>query len=74
MLRAALWSKWLFCRSLQRVGGLCRCDRSFDVGLPSRAEIAVQCRVRGVKNEMAVAAFAEMPLNLIFNRRREFSL
>jgi hypothetical protein len=38
------------------------------------AEISIKRGVGRVENKMAIAALAQMTLNLVFNRRREFVL
>jgi hypothetical protein len=41
------------------------------IQLPGWAEIAVKRCIRGVKYEMTIAAFAQMPFDLTFDRRRQ---
>ena len=49
-------------------------SRRFAFGRLGRSEIAVQRRVGGVENEVAIAAFGKVPLDLAFDRRGQLSL
>ena len=46
----------------------------FGVGVAMRAEIAVERRVGSVEDQMAILTFAQVALDLVFNRGRELAL
>jgi hypothetical protein len=53
---------------------LCGGSRYIRFKTASRPKIAVQRGVGGLENQVAIAALAQMALNLAFYRRRELSL
>ena len=48
--------------------------RGIRFGAATRAKIVIQGAVRGVENDVAIVALAQVLLNLAFYRRREFPL